>query len=209
MTADLVAGAALVPVAVLSLRLVREPRQIPFAALPAVFATHQLIESLVWGGHDGRVGSDLAHAAAVAYVLIALPLLPALVPVAVLLVAPAERRRPMLPFVVLGMVVAGYLAYSVLDGMVGVVPHEHALEYDIGVTNGLVWAWLYVIAVIGPPLLSGTRYVVAFGVVNLIGLIVVAFAYVEAFASLWCVYAALSSVLVLAQLHQRRPVAVR
>ena len=43
----------------------------------------------------------------------------------------------------------------------------------------------------------------AFGVVNLVGLTVVAWAYRDAFASLWCVYAAVSSVLVLVHLAHR------
>ncbi len=40
--ADLVAGAALVPIAVLSLREVRTRRELPFALLPALFCVHQL-----------------------------------------------------------------------------------------------------------------------------------------------------------------------
>lgn len=209
MTADLVAGGVLVPVAALSLSRVTEPRQLPFLALPAVFSAHQLIESLVWGGHEGHVPAGVAHAAAVAYVLIALPLLPALVPIAVTLIAPPDRRRLMLPFVGLGLAVAAVLLWSVLDGPITVVPHEHALEYEAGVPAGLLVAVLYVVAVIGPPLLHGNRFVVAFGVVNLVGLTIVAIAYVDAFASLWCVYAAVSSVLILGYTFQNHRSAIK
>ena len=41
--ADLVAGAALVPVGVLSLREVKKPDELPFAALPLLFALHQFV----------------------------------------------------------------------------------------------------------------------------------------------------------------------
>lgn len=56
----------------------------------------------------------------------------------------------------------------------------------------------------GPALMSGYRSIVAFGVLNLVGLTTVALLYAQAFASLWCVYAALSSVLILLHLRRRR-----
>ena len=201
-TADVVAGAVLVPVAVLSLRQARTTRELPFAALPAVFAVHQLIEALVWAGTDGQVSSWLAHAAAVAYVFIALPVLPILFPVAVWLLEPIERRHRMTPFVVLGAVVSARLGHAVLTHGVSVTPHEHALSYGIGIAHSVLWSVLYVGAIVGTAVLSRFPGVIAFGVLNLVGLTVVALAYVEAFASLWCVYAALTSVLIL--VHMRR-----
>ncbi|MCW2764198.1 MAG: hypothetical protein JWO11_157, partial [Nocardioides sp.] len=65
--ADLVAGVALLPVGVLALREVRHPREVPFAALPLLFALHQLVEAVVWAGTEGRVSADLQHAATLAY----------------------------------------------------------------------------------------------------------------------------------------------
>jgi hypothetical protein len=203
-TADLVAGSALVPVAAVSLGNARRLREFPFAALPAVFAVHQLIESLVWAGQDGDVSTGVAHAAAVAYVVIALPLLPALFPLAVLLVQPARGARRALPFLLLGLLVSARLGYAVAAHTVAVTAHPHALGYDVGVRDGVLWTVLYVIAVVGAALVSGSRAIVAFGVVNLVGLTAVALAYAEAFASLWCVYAALSSVLVAVHMVQRR-----
>jgi hypothetical protein len=45
---------------------------------------------------------------------------------------------------------------------------------------------------------------VVFGLVNLAGLLVVAVVYLDAFASLWCVYAALTSALVTVHMVRRR-----
>ena len=52
--------------------------------------------------------------------------------------------------------------------------------------------------------MSGYPSVVAFGVFNLAGLAVVAALYFQAFASLWCIYAAVTSVLVLVHMVLRR-----
>lgn len=203
-TADVVAGVSLVPIAAVSLRQVRAARELPFAALPALFALHQLIESLVWAGAGGYVSSSVAHAAALAYVFIALPLLPILFPIAVWLLEPTGSRRRMTPFLVLGAVVSGRLGYAVGTHGVSVTPHEHALSYTIGIAHSVAWTVLYVVAIVGTAALSRFPVVVAFGAVNLVGLTVVALAYAEAFASLWCVYAAMTSVLVMLQMILRR-----
>lgn len=204
MTADLVAGTALVPVAVLSLREVEHRRELPFALLPAIFAVHQFLEVAVWAGLDGDVPAGAAELAMRAYLFIAWPLLPIYVPLAVLLLEPRRARRRVAPFVALGAVVSAYLAFVVLANPVEVIRHPNGLEYDTEVAHPIVWAVLYVVAVIGPSLLSGYRSIVAFGALNLAGLVLVAVFYFQEFASLWCVFAAASSVLILVHMVRRR-----
>ena len=202
--ADLVTGAALLPVGALALREVRHVREVPFAAVPLLFAVHQLLEALVWAGVDGDVSPRTQSAAALAYVLIALPVLPILFPLGVLLLEPREARWRVAPFVGLGLVVAAYLARVVLDGEVGVRAAPHALVYRTGLEHDTLWTGLYIVAVIGPSLLSGYPSLVAFGLLNLVGLTAVALLYAEAFMSVWCVWAALTSVLILVHMVLRR-----
>lgn len=204
MTADLVAGTALIPVAALSLREVRRRRELPFALLPAIFALHQFLEVAVWAGLDGDVSPGVANLAMRAYLFIAWPLLPTYVPLAVLMLEPWQARRRVAPFLGLGVVVSAYLAFVVLANPVEVIRHAHGLEYDTVVHYPVVWAVLYITAVIGAPLMSGYRSIVAFGALNLAGLVLVALFYTQAFASLWCVFAAASSVLILVHMVRRR-----
>jgi len=202
-SADLAAGACLVPLGVLSLAQVRAFREVPYAALPLLLGAHQLVESLVWGGADGDVGSTLAHVAAVAYVVFALPVLPLLVPVAVWLLD-RSRRRVVAPFIALGAVVTAVMASAIVDNGVRVEAHPHALVYRVGLDRPELWTGLYVAAVMGACVVSRYPGVKLFGLLNLVGLTVVALAYREAFASLWCVYAALASLVVLVHMVQRR-----
>ena len=204
MTADLVAGAVLAPVAALSLREVKHRRELLFALLPAIFAVHQFLEVAVWAGLDGDVSAGPAHLAMRAYLFIAWPLLPMYVPLAVLMLEPRSARRRVAPFVALGAVVSAYLGFVVLANPVEVIRHSHGLEYDTDVLHPIVWAVLYIVAVIGPSLLSGYRSIVAFGVLNLVGLVLVAVFYTQEFASLWCVFAAASSILILVHMVRRR-----
>jgi len=195
--ADLVAGAVVAPLGVLTLRAARAPRELLLASLPLLFAAHQLTESLVWAGADGHVPAWLAQLAATVYVAFALPALPTLVPVGVWLVASARDRARVAPFVVMGACVTAYLALRMLQNGVAWRAEPHALIYRIGLGDPELWTVLYVLSVMGACVWSGHRWVVVFGVVNLVGLSVVAIAYTAAFASLWCVYAALSSLCLL------------
>lgn len=90
--ADLAVGLGLIPLAVATLAEVRTRRELPFALLPGLFAAHQLVEALVWLGVDGRADGRVQAAAALAYLVFALPVLPVLLPVAVLLLEPHGAR---------------------------------------------------------------------------------------------------------------------
>lgn len=202
--ADLIAGVVLLPVAAASLREVRCRRELPFALLPALFAAHQFVEAVVWLGIDGHASARAQSVATMAYLIFALPVLAVLMPVAVLLLEPRGARLRVVPFVGVGAVVGCYLTYALLTAPVSVVEHQHALSYTTGVRNGALWAVLYVVAVVGPALLSGYPSIVLFGLLNLVGLVTVALLLVRAFDSVWCIYAALLSGLVLVHMHRRR-----
>ncbi len=135
--ADLIAGVALLPVGLAALREVRHVREVPFAALPLLFSLHQFVEVFVWLGSDDKVSSDIQTAATFAYVLFALPVLPTLVPLAVVLLEPRGARLRVVPFVLLGLVVSTYLAYAVLDGPIDVDVRAHAIVYGVDLTHGV------------------------------------------------------------------------
>jgi hypothetical protein len=99
----------------------------------------------------------------------------------------------MAPFALTGAVIAGVLLAAMIRGPVRVRLAPHHLSYGIRVTDGLLIVALYVAAVCGPLLVSGYRNVVAFGVVNLVAVIIIARLAISGFASVWCGWAAVSS----------------
>lgn len=197
------AGAVLVPLGGLALTRVRGVRELPYAVLPLVFGVHQLTEALVWAGDAGHVSACTAQRAAEAYAWVALPLLPLLVPLAVLLLTPAAAPRRRLwgaAFAGLGAAVTAWTASRILLNGVRVEVREHVVIYRTGLGEPEFWAVLYVVAVVGACLVSPHRPVQLFGALNLAGLVVVAWAYATAFASLWCFWAAVSSVVIVTHL---------
>src|SRR5260221_4318212 len=91
--ADLAAGSVIVAIGVGCVAGVRRPRDVPLAALPLLLGLHQIIESFVWRGQDGTVSAATASTARTLWAVIAFPLLPLLVPWAVLLASsPAAQQ---------------------------------------------------------------------------------------------------------------------
>lgn len=200
--ADVVAAAVIAPVGVASWRTARVRRRLPLAAVPGLLALHQAIEAVVWLGLDGRVGEAVLDAATRAYLLIAQPLLPALVPAALLLAEPdRDRRRWMLPPVVLGAVVAAWLLWIVAASPVSAVELDRSIAYRTELRFDVVVGAAYAAATLGPALISTRPRLRWFGLVNAVGVAVVFAVNQAAFTSLWCLWAAPASVLIL--LHLR------
>jgi hypothetical protein len=163
-------------------------------ALPLILGFHQFIEAFVWLGLQGHINAGVGRIAMWIYLSIAFVLLPIFVPLAVFALEQSARRRwLMVPFVVLGMVVAGILLAAMVHGPVGVRLRPYHLAYSLRLGHAAIVICLYVVAVCGAWLVSGERIIAFYGVINLLAVIVIAKLTVDGFASVWCGYAALTS----------------
>jgi hypothetical protein len=198
--ADFVSGALISGVGVATLTKVEEPRQLALAALPLVLGLHQLVEGFVWLGLDGSLSRSATELAIDLYAAIAWIVVPVLVPVAVWLVTPpGRRRRAMAVCVGLGTTVAAYLAPAVLAGDVTAHVVHHTVQYGGAPPYAAVATGVYVVATCAPPLLSRQPAIVWFGAANLLAVGVIALVQVNGLTSVWCVWAALVSVLIYVQ----------
>jgi hypothetical protein len=198
-TANFVGSAALGTVGVVTLTKVKHRRELLFASLPALFALHQFIEGFVWLGLDGTLSPRVTHATGAAFMLYAQGLLPWLLPLSVWLFEPtAKSRRRMLPFVVIGGATALYVLWVLTAYSFEVYIRNNSLVYINPATNNTVVALLYVVATCGSLFFSKIRDMVILGAANLIILLAVMAVKRYAFTSIWCAYAAVSSVIILA-----------
>ena len=192
--ADLVGGTVVTLLGVDALRHVRARCELPLAALPLVLGAHQLVETLVWWGLEGHVADEVGRVATWIYLLIAFVLLPPYLPFAIwrIEVAPS-RRRLMQPFIAIGIAVGAALLLTMVRGPVSASLESNYIAYEIGLPYGGFIVVVYVFATCGSMLLSGYRYIVAFGLVNLPVVVVLAALAQSGFASLWCAWAAVTS----------------
>jgi hypothetical protein len=184
-----------------ALRHVRHPREWAVAALPLVFGVHQLIEALTWWGLDARIPGSVGRAATWIYLVIAF-LLPLLVPIAILTIEPdARRRRVVMPFVVVGAAVSVILLLELYSGPVTAEIDGLYVAYDVSLSHGGQITALYVIATCGPLLASTSTRFVAFGILNLAAVAVLAWLMATGVISLWCAWAAVTSIVIVIHLR--------
>jgi cytochrome bd-type quinol oxidase subunit 2 len=207
--ADFTASAVVGAVGVVTLRRVRYKRELIIGALPLLFALHQFTEGFVWLGLRGEVSSGLGEAAKEIYVIFAYVALPIIVPLGLYLLEPSRKhRRWVLPFVLLGVAVGGFLLWQVTQHPLYAQEDASCIAYNSNAPYMAQAAVVYVIATCVPALLSSRRYLQWFGVVNLVG-VAIAYSVREAeFTSVWCVYAALVSVLILEHFRRQRQLEV-
>jgi hypothetical protein len=198
-TANFVGSGVLAAAGVVTLTRVKHRRELLFAALPTLFAIHQFIEGFVWLGLDGILSPAVTHDMGAAFMLYAQGLLPLLLPLSVYqFEVDRKSRQRMLPFVVLGGATTLYILWALTAFPTEVYVRGNSIVYINQATNNLAVAVFYVIATCGSLFFSKIRMMVVFGAANLVILLVVMEVRRYAFTSLWCAYAAVVSVIILA-----------
>jgi hypothetical protein len=198
-TANFVGSGVLGAVGVVTLTKVKHRRELLFAALPLLFAIHQFIEGFVWLGLDGYLSPAVTHDMGAAFMLYAQGLLPFLLPLSVLLFEPNQQsRQRMLPFLIIGGGTTLYILWALTAFPTDVYVKSNTIVYMNQATNNTAVGVLYVIATCGSLFFSKIRMMIFFGAANLVILLAVMEVKRYAFTSLWCAYAAVASVIILA-----------
>ena len=195
-TASFSAGALLLGVGAVTLRMASRRRELPFAAIPLLFAIQQLIEGVIWltFGHESPLlNTVMTHV----YSFFSHVLWPIYVPVAVMLIEPSgPRRRVLLGLVVAGAAVGAYLLYILLAFPVVSRPIGQHIEYISPHFFAAVSMTLYVSSTTLSPLVSSHRMVRVFGVLVLSSFAAAYYFYATWFISVWCFFAAVLSAVV-------------
>jgi hypothetical protein len=192
-TASFTAGAALLAVGALTLKSARYSRELPFAAIPFLFALQQLSEGVIWLTFQYEapmVNTVMTYL----YTVFSHVLWPIYVPIAVLLIEPeGHRRRTLLGFVMAGSVVGLYLLAVLALFPVVSRPTGHHVEYVLPHYFGAATMTLYLMSTTVSLVLSTHTAVKVYGVLALLSFVAVYAFYATWFISVWCFFAALLS----------------
>jgi hypothetical protein len=104
----------------------------------------------------------------------------------------------MVPFLVVGTLTALYILWALIAYPTQILIRGNSIVYINPATNNTAVAVLYVIATCGSLLFSRVKDMVIFGLANMAILLTVMAVKRYAFTSLWCAYAAVASVIILA-----------
>ena len=201
--ADVVAGLVVTTVGVDALRQVHRPAGRALGTLPVLLGAHLLVEAFVWWGETGEVAASTGRLAMWIYLAFALCVLPVLVPFAVRAVEPdVGRRRTMAWLGWVGLLLAAVYLVALVEGPVDVRADGRHLEYRLGIDYGGLLAGIYVVVGCASPMLSSHRRVALFGVANLFAVVALTWIESAALTSLWCAWAAVTSVAIAAHLRR-------
>ena len=196
-TASFTAGAGLLVVGAITLRLAARRAELPFAAIPAVFGVQQLIEGALWLTFPDKAPL-LNVALTYIYSLFSHVLWPIYVPIAVLLIEPIGWRRRFLAGIALsGAAVGLYLLYYlVTQPLVAQVEGQHITYISPHFYTVPVMIF-YILSTCVSSLFSSCGTIRSFGLVSLLASGAAAAFYSAWFISVWCFFAAILSAIIL------------
>ena len=204
-TVSFSAGAFLLGLGTLTLKSARHKRELPFAAIPLLFAIQQLTEGVIWltFSHEAPV---LNTVMTYIYTFFSHVLWPIYVPAAVLLMEPpGQRRHALLAFVAIGIAVGAYLLYILIAFPVVSRPTGQHVEYLSPHFFAALSMSLYLLASTVSVLLSSHQAVKIFGVLALLSFGAAYYFYAIWFISVWCFFAALLSMVIYLHFLARAP----
>lgn len=172
-----------------------ERRALPLAAMPVLFSAQQFIEGLLWLQLPVAPEGAEASALTLLFLLFAVVLWPVYAPVSVLLVEPAGWRRVVMGALALA---GGIIAIYFIDAL---LVHEHRASilgghifYEVPRRSPPWVAVTYLVATCVPLLISSHRPVQVLGAIVTAGALISYAFYWQAFASVWCFFAAAASI---------------
>lgn len=199
-----IAGILLV-IGVLTLKKVSHPAELVFASLPLLFGLHQLIQGFVWLGLYHMVSPRTLHIASMLFIFYAQAILPFWVPLAIwLLETPGLRRQSIAALLVAGGLLMAYVVWGLLQRPTQVFISHYSLVYFNPHTRHLWVALIYILTTCGSLLLSRSVAIQLFGLLNLLGLLLVYLIAQYSFTAIWCLYAAVVSVILYLHFIERR-----
>ena len=110
----------------------------------------------------------------------------------------------MLPFLAIGTGTTLYILWALIVYPLRVFVQNNSIVYINDGTNNTLLAIVYVISTCGSLFFSKVRDMVVFGAANLTILLIVMAVKRYAFTSLWCAYAAVASLIILAYFWKSR-----
>ncbi len=181
------------------------PRELIFASLPLLFALHEFTQGFVWLGIYGLIEPSALKIAESVYIFYAHGLLPFIIPLAIWLIEPKGRRRDLIALLmIIGALLSVYSLWGLSDEHT-TVSLKNGFLYYVNPMTDYVWVgMLYILTTGGSLILSRNITIQLFGWLNILGINLVYWLQPDALTSLWCLYAALVSMVLYLYFVKRR-----
>lgn len=211
-TGSFTAAAVTGALGVIAIARTRHPRELPLAFTPVLFAVQQLLEGVIWLRLPMMPGASLSGPLVLAYLIFAQVFWPLYAPAAAwCLELRPLRRRLIAPWIPLGAAVSGVLLWGLLRGPVTASAGSLHVIYQTAQAHMNLVGAAYLAVVVIPLFTSSDRSILLFASIVTVGWFVAYVAYLAAFQSVWCFFAAAASVAIIFhfEVSRRRPAWLR
>lgn len=195
-TASFGIGAALAVTGVFAIKQAKNEKQLPFALIPILFSIQQLAEGIVWLSFTNSFFESWQTIAVNVYLLFALILWSVWLPLAARLMENNVKRKRLLnALVMLGALVAVFLGFCVWRyGAYALVDAYH-VRYRINFDYAFTWYnnLIYLLPVTFAPMVSSVKAMKWFGWLVLLSYVVTVMVYEDNVVSIWCLFSAVMS----------------
>lgn len=207
-------SAILAPVGIFCVKTASQRDRSLFAVsvVPLIFSVQQACEGLVWVGLE-REDAALTRWAAVAYLFFALSFWLFWIPFSAVFLESRGKTKSLLGLIALVGLTGGlgfYLPILLNPALLVIAVDSHSLRYDFTRSRGveaispLAWHLAYLAVIAGPLFVVAQkrRGLVAFAVALVISAAISHVYFWYAFASVWCFFAAVTSLILAYAFHQ-------
>jgi hypothetical protein len=202
--ASFTGGVVVSAVGVATVRKATKPTQRLFSGIPLLFGFQQFAEGVLWitlgsGGYD-----LLQNVATYTFLIMALVVWPVVVPLSMWFMEEVRKRKKILAgLIVTGGTVSLFYAFSLISYDVTPQINGSHIQYvdEFPQTPVNIVLLLYLTSTIVPLFASSVRRMWLFGILITVSLLVSAIFFAQYLASVWCFFAALTSVVIYYILH--------
>lgn len=199
------AGVVLTVIGIASIKKAETRSQVVFASIPLIFAIQQITEGFLWLALSNPDFAMLRWPTTYIFLFFAQIVWPFWVPFSILKLEKEPRRKKTeRVLMVIGAVVSLYLAYCLISFRVEAKIIGMHISYEQDYPAGLkrYGGILYIIATVTPPFFSSIKRMWTLGAAILISYFLTTIFYTDYIVSVWCFFASIISVAVLATLFE-------
>ena len=179
-----------------------DPADRLFAIIPILFAIQQVFEGIIWLGFSMRAFEHLRTIATMVFLIFAWAIWPAYIPFAIASLETDEKRKGILNSLRIPGLIAGIGAIIPIF-ISGPQPHimdfhiDYSLQSNIpNQTILMAYNAMYLLCTLVPMFISSRKGMTAYGLANLLGLIIAGMFYQSSVPSTWCFFSAIFSIMI-------------
>lgn len=187
-------------IGVVTLRKTTDRTQVPFAAIPLMFAAQQFSEGVLWMGLSDPAYASWQHFPVYIFLIFAQLIWPSWVPFSLLRLETDPGRRKLLQlFTTMGLSISGYLLYCLFAYDVSAEIRSGHIHYVLKFPFALMWAAsiFYFVPTVISLFISSVKGMNALAFAILISFVITKIFFDDYLISVWCFFAAGLSLMVL------------